>query len=709
MARIFDSILAKRPVRNWFPLGRDVKLSLDIGKLVPVMCEPVVPTDEGTIQTQSFVRFAPMLHPVLAQFNVRFDYFYVPMCRLYDYNLYNRIVTGGTKGNLDIPRFGSTIIDLFIPIAQNINKLPDGTTIQVTSMMNTFFGESIVSKQSFLGYLNITATGVNFRKVTNKSIISYFYIANWLYQHFFAVSSLGDYLNLPTPTYFHNGVEVACYSGSMRYYTTSDAQHSANTFYIVGGFVDDEVQMLYEFYKFLYHIKDYWINLEPFLAYQAIFADYYRDQNLDTAEFLPVKDSFAEDKSQQFDDYLLRLKESYFSDIVNSDTGITTSINLFQLRNRAYSKDYFTSALPSAQRGPQANLKLDVEGTAEFSINSMQFDQATINKNPTSGLSASTLHFGVASAPQSTSQVGYDPDKSQLEAGGSDRYINQITALEGVELKNSGSRTTDLTGKVSGLFANLTAQALRAVVKLQEQLELLSTAGGRATEQIYAIFGKRPSDIMNKRVQYLGGSKSPVQITEVLADAETTSDEGTVPLGAMAGHGINSNTSQKIKFYCPDYGFIICLMSVMPKASYYQGIPRKFLQIDRFDFFLPKFEHLGEQAILNSELYAQHSNPKGTFGYTPRYAEYKSAQDEIHGQFRTSLRDWHAARSFCGTNPALTSSFISATQSDVDRIFTVVEDSATEDGQEGTQHVMAELYHELNMIRPMSLYSTPSF
>ena len=130
-------------------------------------------------------------------------------------------------------------------------------------------------------------------------------------------------------------------------------------------------------------------------------------------------------------------------------------------------------------------------------------------------------------------------------------------------------------------------------------------------------FGVRSSDKRLQRPEYITGVKTPVVISEVL---NTTGEIGGEPQGNMAGHGVAVTTGKYGTYFCEEHGYIIGIMSVMPKTAYQQGIPKTYLKNDPLDFFWPSFAHIGEQPVTNNELYAYTATGNETFGYVPRYA-----------------------------------------------------------------------------------------
>lgn len=367
------------------------------------------------------------------------------------------------------------------------------------------------------------------------------------------------------------------------------------------------------------------INAMPFAAYQLIYNEYYRDENL----VPPV-------------DYELQAG--------NQTVGVVGSLST--MRRRAWEKDYFTSALPWAQKGSAVDIPL--------------LGDAPVFRNLSSGSGAA---------------AGWE----NLTPNATDTYVQ-------------GRINPNLDSEY--LYADLTQASsatindLRTAYRVQEWLEKNARGGTRYNESIYAHFGVKSSDARLNRPEYITGIKSPVIISEVL---NTTGENGGLPQGNMAGHGVGVSSGKYGKYFCEEHGFIIGIMSVLPLPAYQQGIPRHFGERnDRFDYFWPEFAHLGEQAIKAKEIYAAAANPETTFGYTPRYAEYKYQPSTVHGDLRTSLDFWHAGRIF-DTEPALNQQFIEMV--DDKRIFAVTDPN--EDS------LIAHVLNKVRAIRPMPFYGTP--
>jgi len=245
-----------------------------------------------------------------------------------------------------------------------------------------------------------------------------------------------------------------------------------------------------------------------------------------------------------------------------------------------------------------------------------------------------------------------------------------------------------------------TINDLRKAEKLQEWLEKNARGGTRYKESILAHYGVNTSDKRLQRPEYITGLKTPVIISEVL---NTTGDiQGTAdtPQGTMTGHGVAVNSGGAGTYFCEEHGYIMGIMSIMPKTAYQQGIPKDFIKYDYLDFGFPEFAHLGEQAIDLNEIaaYLQDPTPSEAWGYIPRYSEYKFMLNRVAGDFRTSLNYWHMGRIFAAA-PGLDEAFI--VSDPTTRIFSVTDPDV--------QHMWVQVLNHIKALRPLPKYGTPGW
>jgi hypothetical protein len=325
------------------------------------------------------------------------------------------------------------------------------------------------------------------------------------------------------------------------------------------------------------------------------------------------------------------------------------------MRQRAWEHDYFTASLPFAQKGTAVDIPIgSIDSDVAVNWNQLNTAVSTVEYQAYAGLT-----------------IGNSPGEATI---GNPNMI---------------AKTSDLD------IQPTTINDLRRAFRLQEWLEKNARGGTRYIENILMHFGVRSSDKRLQRPEYITGLKTPVIISEVL-NTSATAEEAQ---GNMAGHGVAVSTGKYGNYFCEEHGYIIGIMSVMPQPAYQQGIPKTYLKSDPLDFFWPSFAHIGEQPVTNNELYAYTATAEDTFGYVPRYAEYKYQASRVAGDFRTVLDYWHLGRIFA-TQPALNDTFIECTPDQCERIFAV---------QDGEDNLYCQIMHKIKAVRPMPKFGTPNF
>jgi len=301
--------------------------------------------------------------------------------------------------------------------------------------------------------------------------------------------------------------------------------------------------------------------------------------------------------------------------VIDETSGADTTTNT-ALQNADWEKDYFTSSRPWEQKGPSITIPL---GTSA----------------PVTTAAANDVDVSVFSTVASAYRK-LDADSAFVARG-------TTAGVQGDRLY------ADLTGASA-----ITINALREAMALQRYQEARARYGSRYVEYLRYL-GVRSSDARLQRPEYLGGGKQTIQFSEVLQTAE-----GTDPVGQLRGHGIAGMRSNRYRRFFEEHGYIISLMLVRPKTIYAQGLFRHWNRRFKEDYFQRELQHIGQQEVLNKEVYAPHASPTGIFGYQDRYDEYRRAESLVSGEFRTTALDfWHMARIFA-SDPALNASFVSS-------------------------------------------------
>lgn len=375
------------------------------------------------------------------------------------------------------------------------------------------------------------------------------------------------------------------------------------------------------------------VNLLPFIAYTKVWSEYFRDENL-------VTDPFEVWTGYGYTDVL----DWEGAQTWASDQQRQRFFTCFgRLRPRAWQHDRFTSSLPFAQRGPDVLLPV----TGEFQVHQ--------------------------DGPGEDGDVDWDGQTGTLRVGQDDPI--------------------DLFGDITGV--STTINDFRRAERLQRWYENSARGGTRPNEATLAHFGVRTPDATLDRSEFLGGMMQPIVVSEVAQTSETTQSS---PQGTLAGKGTSYKTSRLFKHFFTEHGFVFVFASALIRPAYWQGIPRVFSRMQRDEYYWPEFALLGEEPVFDKELFVDGSTTEdGVFGYVPRYADYKSALPEVHGDFRSSLDFWINPRKFAN-KPVLNEEFIFGNPSK--KMFAVQSDYS--------DSLLVTIRHGVKASRLMPFYGVPT-
>ena len=434
----FNRVGGLHPGRSVFDLSYQKLFTCDMGQLIPIMCEEMIPGDKFEVGNDIVIRFQPLVAPVLHEINAYVHYFFVPNRLMWDG--WQDFITGGIDGN-------------------------------------------------------------------NTSVLPRFdYGTNWI-----APGTLWDYFGFPP-----------------------DVQPAGATPLVF-----------------------------PWYAYNLVYNEFYRDETLVSPR----------------------------------------PLNFPFVANRAWEKDYFTSALPWQQRGTAPALPISGVTHAIF--------QGTVDTTSPAWVQANGLMYDPTTKKLGSTNPGI--------AGFKADWLNQ--------------NNVDLSSATTFNVADL-----RLAFQIQKWMERNARGGVRYTEFLQSHFGVSPRDDRLQRPEYLGGSKSPVIISEVLQTSATVSGS---PQANMAGHGITVDRTFACKYTAQEFGVIIGIMSVMPRAVYTQGINRQWLRASRYDYPFPEFANLSEQAVIQAEVFATHNNSSENtkiFGYQGRFDELRYKPSMVCANLRSDMK-----------------------------------------------------------------------
>lgn len=375
--------------------------------------------------------------------------------------------------------------------------------------------------------------------------------------------------------------------------------------------------------------------------YNLIFNEFYRNQNLQD----PVANSDEE--------------------------GLDTTSNL-EILERNWERDYFTDAVPTTSKGPEVLLPL--------------------------GSMAPVIGIGGQSAilpMNAASDVNHTATELYLR----NNTNGDIGYGEVDEIDNGETFSTNLQTDLSQASA-VSINAIRYAGAVQQFQEANLIYGNRYAEFIPNMYNVVAPDASLQRPLFIGGSTSPTVITEILQTSASTEDS---PQGNMAGHGVSYGQTPLIRFHSREFGYIMCLMSVMPRTSYYQGLRRELDRSTRFDYALPIFAHTGMQTIKKKEIFAQGTDAdEEPWGYTWRFDEYRSIPSVVTGEFAVpdSMMHWTAVRSFDAL-PPLNGDFVSSKPTT--DIFAVQTDTQGQD----IDHLYCQVLHHIKALRPIPKTGIP--
>lgn len=393
-------------------------------------------------------------------------------------------------------------------------------------------------------------------------------------------------------------------------------------------------------------VPDLQVSALPFRAYALVWNEWYRDQQLQTKVVI--------------------------SGVSGSDT-TTSRVTL----NRNWEKDYYTSCRIAPQLGDDVYLPLGVSAPVDGS--NINVTAAALGANGVIEL----YNRNTTTPATANTAVKTNAANNRLDVNGQYVYMDPGGTL--IVDPTSGSLEADLTDATAA-----TINEIRQAFQIQKWQERNNRSGNRYIESILAHFGIRSSDARLQRPEYLGGAKSRLMISEVLQ----TSEEGTTPQGNMAGHGISALQGAGFTKSFEEHGIIIGILSVTPRTVYQQGLARSWSRTTRYDYYWPEFANLGEQAVLNQEIYAAAASPTGVFGFQSRYEEYRRRENSVHGMFRDQLDYWHMSRQF-DSEPALNNDFVACVPT--------MRQQAVED----EPNCYVQLLNRVTAIRPLPKLGTP--
>lgn len=405
------------------------------------------------------------------------------------------------------------------------------------------------------------------------------------------------------------------------------------------------------------------VNALPFRAYALIMNEWFRDENLSDPLNIPVDDATLGGSNGT----------NYITDVVKG--GMPFKAAKFH--------DYFTSALPAPQKGP--DVTIPVSGGSNYPVQTLSQD---IPGSPTAPLRVKIfdeMPYNVIGINKSTApQPGSVWASQNTTSGNADFFV-----------------PTNLWAINDGSVSAATINQLRMAFQVQKLYEKDARGGTRYIEILKSHFGVTSPDARLQRPEYLGGNRIPVNINQVVQSSATQST-GT-PLGDTAAFSVTTDVHGDFIKSFVEHGFVIGVMVARYDHTYQQGLERFWSRKDRLDYYFPVFANIGEQPILNKEIYAQGTaQDDEVFGYQEAWADYRYKPSRVAGEMRskapTSLDVWHLADEYT-TLPKLSDAWIREDKTNVDRVLAVTSSVSNQ--------MFADLYIQCKATRPMPVYSIP--
>lgn len=416
------------------------------------------------------------------------------------------------------------------------------------------------------------------------------------------------------------------------------------------------------------------VSALPFRAYALVMNEWFRDQNLQDPLVVPVDDATVVG--------------------VNTGNFVTDCAKGGLPYIAAKYHDYFTSCLPSPQKGPDVTLK--VASQADLPVVTKAVD------SPRSSF-AEGLRLGVLGSNSWTENGGSSTLGMEGTSSGTRPGFLRESTVSGASLGDSWAiAPSNLWAVNSGNAVVATINQLRMAFQIQKLYERDARGGTRYIEVLKSHFGVTSPDARLQRPEYLGGNRVPINVNQVIQQSGTGAGADT-PQGTVVGMSQTTDTNHDFMKSFTEHGYIIGVMVARYDHTYQQGIERHWSRKTRFDYYWPVFANIGEQAVLNKEIFAQGTaKDNEVFGYQEAWSDYRYKPNRVTGEMRSayeqSLDVWHLADDYKSL-PSLSDSWIREDKNTVDRVLAV---KSTVSDQ-----LFADIYVSNRATRPMPLYSVP--
>lgn len=745
----------QQPNRNVFDLSFQNNGTYNFGTLYPVFCKEVIPGDSFKIDTQFALRFLPMAFPIQTRMRANLHYFYVRNRNLWDDwkkfightaeteppfldGSQDCFKTGGLADYLGIPttlvgnysrseptnlitfyttrNIGGTneyvcyqFKDDSITVLNALDKLFSGST--ATEIFSPNLGDSysytIYRDRPYIGMpssrVKVTLATASDSDVSTDCFLLYMtsdLVPKVLVQVHFNTTDYKTFTcELPYGSanasyYFYDDLGVTPRS----FDTVTDAINAitdalGSESFCLGLMTDYTRQNSFIPYSFPINLSNGYGTIDVVTSYDNDYSD-ITDLTSDKNPFVVSNDSSipisalpfrayesiynAFYRNEQNDPLMIDGQPEYDKYCPNTTSGSDSFP--YKLYNRNWELDYLTSAVQSPQQGIAPLVGVSQSGDFTF-----------VNRDSNGYVGYFTAKANLSSDGQSITgfQLSDNVELSDIP----------LTETPNSDVPDSVKRGTVYTLNQMAL-AGISINDFRNVNALQRWLETNIRRGYKYVDQIKSHFGVDVAYNVLDMPEFIGGVSEPVYINQVNQTTETETD----PLGSYAGQAsVMASSNHPVTHYCDEHGFIIGIFSVVPVPNYSQLLPKHFIKDNYLDYFFPEFGHIGMQPIDYREvcpLQQYGVNPSGlndTFGYQRAWYDYISSVDEIHGLFRTNLRNFVLNRQF-DTLPRLNKDFLQVDASQLNDVFTV---------QDISDKILGQIHFNVIAKRPIPKFGIP--
>lgn len=417
------------------------------------------------------------------------------------------------------------------------------------------------------------------------------------------------------------------------------------------------------------------VNALPFRAYGLIVNEWFRDENLVDPLVIPKGDATQAGSNGT----------DYKQDVVNGGMPFVA----------AKYHDYFTSALPSPQKGPDVSIPVASGGAFPVFATTDYHDVSNLPKF-SDGTNVPLVVYGSVATDSPFKYVNVRASGVAGAAVGNIQSETPFTSNEGNKMQAPVNLWAMDTNPQSA-----TINQLRLAFQIQKLYERDARGGTRYIEILKSHFGVTSPDARLQRPEYLGGNRIPVTINQVVQQSGTIS--GSTPQGTTSAMSLTTDVNDDFTRSFTEHGFVIGVMVARYDHTYQQGIERMWSRLTRFDYYWPVFANIGEQAIKNKEIYAQGTAVDDeVFGYQEAWSEYRYKPNRVAGEMRSTYRQsldvWHLGDDYTSL-PRLSASWIQEDKNTVDRVLAVQSSIANQ--------LFADIYVKNLCTRPMPTYSIP--